>query len=281
MPTQPQWVAAYTMTGNPVIRLTFTDTTIKTLTLPGTGLTRYNDRRFLVASDLLAWVADEMTNTDLPGETWTASEPAGDYLGRSALTNTHPRVDTKTLNRIDFMTPTILSGADLGYDSNTVFATLAAPNYVLTGTWIRGRLWIPQGSSFMALDEVTREDTVVVTTSPDGTNTKDYYGGLTLRTTELLTVPAALVWPQYADSALFTAAVSGMTAGDLNAPLDVFRQAWRDTPLSIRYSPDLTLPSVYHDLNAVDPWIGNLTTAATPIGLSPRLYNVRLTALEV
>lgn len=285
MPTTPQWVASYTQTVSPVITLTFTDTTTKALTLPlGVGpppwppLTLWNDRTGAPATDLLAWVAVEMSGED--AEVWDDLEPAGDYLGRPQLVCDHPRADGKTLLKVEFTSG--LQAADLGFEFSSMPAVITGGgDYAITGAWIRGRLWIPQASSFMALDEVTREETVVVTTSPDGTNTKDYYGGLDIRTTELLTVPAAIVWPQYADDPLFTAAVSGMTAGDLNAPLDIFRQAWRDQTGPIRFSPDLTAPGTYVELEAVDPWIGNLTTVAIPIGLSPRLYNARLTALEV
>ena len=244
MPTTPQWVASYTLTEAPVVTLTFTDTTTKVLTLPlGVGpppwppLTLWNDRTGNPATDLLAWVAVEMAGQD--GEVWDDLEPAGDYIGRPQLVNDHPRADGKTLFKVEFTSG--LQAADLGFEFSSMSAVITpGGDYAITGAWIRGRLWIPQASSFMALDETTREETVVVTTSPDGTNTKDYYGGLDIRATELLTVPAALIWPQYANDPLFTAAVSGMTAGDQNAPLDVFRQAWRDSVLPIRYSPDLT-----------------------------------------
>ena len=280
MPTQPQWCAAFEITTDVEITLAFTDLTTKLLTIPAPGSLLYNDRTGNIGTDLLAWLADQMTTQDF-GETWTASEPSGSYIGRPTLTNTHPRFDTKTLDTVTFTSG--LTNVDLGFESATMNAFLDASgfDYAITGAWLRGRLWIAQESSFLALDEVTREDTVVVTTSPDGTNTKDYYGGLSMRATELLTVPAAIVWPHYANDALFTAAVSGMTAGDLNAPLDIFRQHWRDSSYPVRYSPDLTAPTVFYELEVVDPWIGSLKRVVNPIGLSPRLYNARLTALEV
>ena len=279
MPTQPQWCAEYSFTEDTVITLSFVADPDVALTLPSNGITRYNDRTGVVATDLLAWVAQELTNQD--GEVWDDVEPSGSYKGRSQLVCDHPRADGKTLSAVTFTSGGI-TATDLGFESSTMTAVATAGgDYAITGAWVRGRLWIAQGDSFMALDETTREETVVVTTSPDGTNTKDYYGGFSIRSTQLITVPAACVWPQYANDSLFATAVDGMTAGDLNAPLDVFRQTWRDSTSPIRYSPDLTAPGTYVELEVVDPWIGNLKEAVTPIGLAPRLYSVNLTALEV
>ena len=94
-------------------------------------------------------------------------------------------------------------------------------------------------------------------------------------------MPSAIVGPHYATEARCTAALSGRTAAVLNAPLDIFRQHWRDSSYPVRYSPDLTAPTVFYELEVVDPWIGSLKRVVNPIGLSPRLYNARLTDLEV
>ena len=263
-----------------MIVLTFTDLSTDTITLPGLGLTRYNNRVGLPASDLLAWVAQQLTALDGVGEFWTDDEPTGDYIGRPQLVNDHPRADGKTLDTVEFLSG--LTSTDLGFHASVMTSTVSpAGDQEIIGDWLRGRLWIPQSDGFLALDERTREETVVITTSPDGTNTRDFYGGLDIRTTELLTVAAALVWPQYAQDTAFVVGVSGMTAGDLNAPLDTFRQVWRDSALPVRYSADLTAPGTFVELEMVDDWAGNLAAAVTPIGRAPRLYTVRLTALEV
>lgn len=275
--TQPQFCLPFTCVGT--VTITFTDTSTQACTVA--TATRYNDRTGVVGTDALTYVAAAM-DTDDGGGDWAASEVSGDYLGKSILTRSNIS-DGKTVSKIAFSAG--LTGRMFGYSSNAPTATATAN--VVTGTWIRQYLWIPQPASLilMANNEKTDVETVVATSSPDGTTTRDSFGSVDKRTIEILTVPGACVWRDRTDDADY-AAVIGATTGDQNAALSEFRALWAaGLPASTycRFFPDVNTLATFHKLEPGEGarWMGDLNEALEMESKAPLRYSVRLDAFEV
>jgi len=259
------------------------------VTIGSASTIRYNDRSGDVDTDAWAYLADAMDTADGGGD-WSISEVSGDYLGKCVLTTTRNGAlqDGRTCTSVEFSDG--LTGKMFGFDSNTVATTGIFTNSII-GVWIRQYLWIPQPNKtiLQSKNEKTRVDTVVTTSSPDGTSTRDYYGGVDMREVEILSVPAACIWQHYADDADH-AGVVGAETGDQNCALDEFRKLWRDGLPSgyyCRYWPDLTniggpaAPTHTRlEPGAEDTWIGDLKEALEVEQIAPYRFAVLITSFD-
>ena len=284
--TQPQFALPFVVDGTVTVAF---DTGADVVVSVGSSTTvKFNDRSDAHSGhDAVDFVVDAIDTADTGG-TWAYAEVAGDFKGRTKWTRTAS--DGRNLSAITFSGG--LTGRMFGFtDDSPSLADGQIVANVATGTWIRQYLWIPQPASqiLLAEEEKTRVDAVVSTSSPDGTTTRDYYGGADRRRIVIYSIPAAGIWQFYADQAGYSAN-QGNTAGDLNCAFDSFRQLWRgDLPTSdaaklyCRFAPDLTSPltSVQINPGAGDTWIGDLSQALEVESRSPYRFALTLDVFEV
>ena len=291
--TTPQFVLQRTIATGLQMKLHFDDATTKTLTLVS-SVTRRPDRTGVSSSDIWTWLAaaieaqDDVTAssdaTPAGDETWTASEASGSFKGRLVLTNDHPRADGKTLDSVEFLTPTILSGADMGFSSDDITAVAdATGDYAVTAPWMTQGLYIPHNTEqiLLAVDEATPRDAITQSLSPTGNLVQDFYGRMSTRQVALLTVNAASVWPHYAADADYLN--DDQTIDDPNCSWESFRQYWvslTDSARTCRFSRDIAAPATYADVLPLLPWFSNTREAASVASESPLMYDLTLEFLE-
>lgn len=283
--TQPQFALPFTLNGT--VTMTFTTgANVGPVTIGSSSTTRWNDRTGATATDALAYLADAMNTAD-SGGTWAASEASGDYLGRSVLTTGRdaPAGDARTLATVIFAGG--ITGKMFGFTSNTATAGVALVGGTVTSTWCRQYLWIPQPAStiLLGVNEKTSLDAVVATSSPDGTTTRDFYGGVNIRRVEIFSVPAASIWQHYADDADYAGKI-GATTGDENCAFDEFRKLWRDglpTSAYCKFWPDLATLPIYTQLEpgGDEMWMGDLSQALMVEQRAPYRYLLSLQAFDL
>lgn len=282
--TQPAFALPFVVSGT--ITLTFNDASTHVATIGTSSIVRFNDRSGATGTDAVAYTVLALDTSD-GGGTWVAAAVPGDFLGRVKFTRTPS--DGKLLSVIAFSGG--LTGKMFGFTSNTPsVADGQIIADVATGTWQLQYLWIPQPASqiLQGESEKTSVDAVVATSSPDGTTTRDFYGGVDRRRIVIYSIPAAGIWQTYADAASFST-INGNTAGDQNCAFDEFRKLWRtDLPtvdtakLYCRYYIDASSTDhVQLDPGQDDPWIGDLSTALEVESRSPYRFALTLAAFEV
>jgi len=256
----------------------------------------WNDRDFGSASNLANALCIAANAAEVAAGTngvWSASEVSGDYLGRINLARAYGDTADDVTNVL--FTSSDFGGAMLGFTSNTATpdsTTYSGPGFDpinWVGTWIAGNLWIPQPSGLVlqGINETTTRDTGVSTSSPDGTTTRDFYGRVSLKRIEIVSVPAACVWQHYADDSDYTAS-PGATAGDLNMAFDKFRQQWvsiatGDYCRLFKDSGSVTTSADYVQLEpgGDDDWMWDTARAVAVESKAPLRYILTLTAFEV
>lgn len=278
--TQPQLALPFVLNGT--VTATFTSgADVGPVTVGSSNTVRYNDRTGATGTDALAYLANALDTADAGG-TWAASEATGDYLGRAVLTTDRTGAgDGRTLATVVFAGS--ITGKMFGFTSNTATATSQA----ITSTWCRQYLWIPQPAAtiLQSKNELTRLDAVVATSSPDGTTTRDYYGGVDIREIEVLSVPAASIWQHYADDADYAAKI-GAATGDENCAFDEFRKLWRDGLPSgyyCKYWPDLATLATLTRLEpgGEEMWIGDTKQAIEVEQRAPYRFTLSLKAFDL
>ena len=278
--TQPQFALPFTLNGTVTANFT-TGLPVGPVTVGSSSTTRWNDRTGATATDALAFLTDALDTADTGG-TWAATEASGDYLGRCVLTTVRTGLgDGRTLSSLVFAGS--VTGKMFGFTSNTATASAQA----VTSIWCRQYLWIPQPAStiLQGVNELTRLDAVVGTSSPDGTTTRDYYGGVDVRRIEIFSVPAASIWQHYADDSDYATKI-GATVGDENCAFDEFRKLWRNgLPASAycKYWPDLATLGTLTQLEpgADEMWMGDLTQGIEVEQQAPYRFLLAIKAFDL
>lgn len=280
--TQPQFALPFTVAGTLTVAYDSGADTVVTVS----SAVRWNDRTGSASTDAFAYVVDALNTADT-GRTWAGAEltTAGGFRGLCVIIAS---------NITDGRAPTTmtfsggLTGKMFGYTSNAVSAVAGVGSYYYSGSWLRQYLWIPQLESHIlqSINELTRLDAVVATSSPDGTTTRDYYGGVDMRNVVIMGIPAACIWQHYASDSDYTDVV-GAAAGDQNMALDEFRKLWRDgLPTSTsycRYWPDLLTLGTYRELEAGGDaaWIGDLKQALSTESQAPYKITLDVTLFDM
>ena len=135
----------------------------------------------------------------------------------------------------------------------------------------------------MSRDEAWRDDVVVVTETPTGVSSQDFWGGVVRRDVDISWIQGASVWPHYLAQTLYANNIGALVT-DPNAAWDDFRVYWRDldtTARVCRFSPDFDDPATYTEIIPRGDWIATTRNAATTINEAPLLCRLALEFTEV
>ena len=277
--TRPQFCLPFVVNGT--VTVNFTDlSTTGPITIGSSSTIRYTDRTTDPSTDAWAYLAQEMSSGDAGGS-WAATELAGDYQGRVVLTRTP--ADAKTVDTVVFSSTTFSNLFGFTTASNGATANAVTAQQMGHGLWIAHS----GADTFQAIaGEVTTDDAVVITESPDGTATLDDFGGVERVEIEIQQIPASMIWADYAerDSGAWATSWGGVYSDDQQA-FDTFRQQWLSLSdgQSCRYSRDSASPSIYMAINpgGEDRWIARLNEALTRETMASLRYTLRLTCNKV
>ena len=144
--------------------------------------------------------------------------------------------------------------------------------------------WVLPDESLLAASEERQRTIQTSTTSPDGTTIRDVYGSVTRKRLDLLTLPGASVFLQYASDADF-AAVIGCDTGDAAATFDELRRRWCliDDDVHCRFWPDVSDLTTYVDLRpgSGDEWMSSLDEAVEMVSSGPLYFDATIAAFKV
>ena len=290
--TIPQFVLPLTTSDSATIRLTLANSgalgapAVVDAVVPA-GTYR-NDRQYGVAGNLAGDVAGLLEAAETAAGTngtWTASEvTSGTLKGRTNLTRT--KVVGDVVTSLETVDTSIIPKEWLGWSADSVAPTALT----LTGEYwdaahMAKGLWIPHAidTILMTRDQSYREDVVVVTETPTGASSQDYWGGVVRRDVDVSFVHAASVWPHYLAQTLYADTIGAQTS-DKVAAWDYFRQYWRDldsTERICRFSSDYTAPGTYTEVIPRGDWIGTTNSIVTVVNESPLILSLSIALTEV
>lgn len=246
--------------------------------------TRYNARSTDASLDVLAYVLGIIQAVDTGSTSWTPGNLASSYTGIATIVNVRAGGDARgAATSLEFTSG--LTGADLGFTSNTV---AASPNGTFTATYRRKYFWTPDpdGVPLLVLDEPRALTSNVRTTAPGGTTTIDFYGSMKEREVIIARMDAANVYSHYSsDSGYAGAIASTLNTADPNAAFEGLVSQWAATSAaSVRYWPDRSDLTTYVDLAPPEQggeWLGDLTQAFTESSPRPHRFDANLRFVEV
>jgi len=257
-------------------------------TIPSSGVTRYNDRTGVAATDLLAFLAAEIQVDDIAangaGNLWAGGEPSGDLLGRATLLNT-ARTDGRTVATVVLSgAGTRITGRDLGFFSDTM--TFVAG--ISSGSYMRRRLWIPHRRDQIILsvsESHTGDDADVhgVSTRTPVHETQDDYGPDPYYLIEVDHIAGGCYLASYAAKSAYASEI-GAAVSDPHVAFASFLKQWRDltgTAKQARWSDDVDTPGTYVELLPRHPWVWAARVAMPEIQRSPDRYRLSIVCTEV
>lgn len=289
--TVPQFVLPLTTSAPATVRLILANSAA--LGAPATvnavlpASTYRNDRQYAVVGNLAHDIAAALEAAETAAGTngtWAAAEVLPSTLrGRTQLTRT--KIPGDIVTSLETVDPAILPREFLGWITDVV-----APVSFLTGEyWDAGHmprgLWIPHATNtiLMTRDESWRDDVVVVTETPTGEGSQDYWGGVTRRDVDISWIYGASVWPHYLAQTLYANSIGALVT-DPNAAWDDFRVYWRDLDAIsrvCRFSPDIDTPGAYTEVIPRGDWIATTRNAATTVNEAPLMCRLSITLTEV
>ncbi len=226
----------------------------------------------LVAGTNGSWGMAELSNASAP-----------DYRGRFGLTRAKG-------NAADDVTKLEILGGeitleDLGctVDPAVPFSTTTDPAIFI---WLnRGAgHWVLPAPGLLASSEERQRSIQTATTSPDGTTVRDVYGSVTRKRIDLLSLPGASVFLDYATDSDHCAVI-GCNTSDAAAALDELRRRWCliDDDVSCRFYPDISAPTTFVSLRpgAGDEWMTTLDEAVEMVSEGPLFFDASLGAFKV
>ena len=275
------------------IRLTLANSAIgaTTITASATAGTYYNNYDHtlsgattgLLAHLLYVLRAAELAATTNGGYSIVEVSGTPNYRGRFGIARTQG-------NAVDNVTQIeILGGeitlADLGatVDPAVPLSPTSDPAYILFGNRGAGH-WVLPPPGLLAASEERQRTIQTATTSPDGTTSRDVYGSITRKRIDLLSLPGASVFLDYANDADHCAVI-GCNTGDAAAALDELRRRWCliDDDVSCRFYPDVSTPATFVALRpgAGDEWMSSLDEAVDMISEGPLYFDATIGAFKV
>ena len=261
-----------------------------TITATAVAGTYYNDLDVDgvgLGVNLLYHLATRLQAAELAAGTngsWSVEQLSGTYKGVF-------KIQREKGDAVDSVTSLEVTGGEVsmvtfGFSTTTVApADPVADPAVWTATNRAQGLWvIDEYPGLCAGAEETTRTTVLSTTSPDGTTSRDTYGDVTRKTIMLMTLPAASVYQFYVDDADYASIISAAT-GDVNACFDELRRLWSrlDSSLYCRFFPDINDLTDYVQLQpgAQDGWLASLDGVASRVSDSPVLFDITISAFKV
>jgi len=168
---------------------------------------------------------------------------------------------------LTFEIPAVVPASRLGFPDNAVDATLPAVVVYTSrdgvgGThkwdsgWM-GRLWMP-GQLVLVEEVKPRREVAVSVSRYTGKSVVLALGKYNRWNIVINGVWSALIWSHYLGQAAHVVAVSNLSVADINAPLEMLWDA-HGIAEPLRYYPDYTDLTTYHNLEIVDPnWLREL-----------------------
>ena len=273
------------------IRVTFSNSSIGAATLDATLTTAtYYNHRQSTGDSLGAEIIAELNTAEAAlfggaAGTWSTLTLTTGLAHRQAVKRSAGHAND-TITSLVFSEPTTgLSGAIVGYSSDTVVPTAGSPGatYEFTGTRQRGRVWSPRVIATRQEQRPRRVVRSAVSPFDFSSIVSTYTTASASKRYEILVpaVPGVLVWQYLASISEFVATVSGLVSGDTNVCLETL---WSDhgSLAPIRYLPDEDTPATYDEIEVVDQdWLEDLSSGLEEAGGgAPLLYDVRIPAQE-
>lgn len=273
------------------IRLTLANSAVGATTVTATAAagTYYNDLDVsgaAIGDNLLRHLLDQLEAAETAAGTdgvYTLTLQAGGYKGRYTISRAQGNAadDVTSLRivsggEVTMVTFGFASAAPAPTSGTADPAVFTAPDRA-AGHWV-----IPDYPALFGGAEEVGATTVLAVSSPDGTTARDEYGDTTRKEIMLMTLPAASVYPFWANDADYASAI-GAATGDVNATLDELRRLWTRVSAGVycRFTPDIGSITEYIQLEpgGQDAWLARLP--ADRVSLNPLYYDVILTAYVV